>query len=441
VSETGERAVWSWSLDELLAEIDLLPAGENYEGLRVWADRAYATDIFLKDARPSIGSVLVGFTTKATKRVLSLGVIETVAGIATGKVRATVGSLIHLPPDMGFGLTRDESDSLTAQTLRPAPLSRAMADALLRRLADSSDEVRAWLAEVSRQPVLVDGDSGQRLREEHDAIRVGIELSGVQLPSSAFASYAEVSEDGAATALLDGNLFEDNEDDLLFADLRRFDQAGALTALSASTSRYVDGDIELLIANVNRKPIEHTLGVDLLYWDMTSNSYTLIQYKRLTKERVRRGGQQVNEWLYRRRDELEKQVAKMRTLVASTSLARDDWRIVSNPFWFKFVRTDAFDPESDEVLKGMYVPSDFIEQGLNSDWFRDGINGGFEIGYDNCKYVTRGSFLELVKKGLSGSAGTASAEIAQIISDLAPSRDLIVVRKSRSPLRAPITTP
>ena len=69
----------------------------------------------------------------------------------------------------------------------------------------------------------------------------------------------------------------------MYADLRRFDPEGVLRENGASTSLYRDNDVELLIANVNRRPLEHELGVDLLYWDLTANSYTLLQYKRLTK--------------------------------------------------------------------------------------------------------------------------------------------------------------
>jgi hypothetical protein len=78
----------------------------------------------------------------------------------------------------------------------------------------------------------------------------------------------------------------------------------------------------------------------------------------------------------------------------------------------------------------MYVASAFVESGIDQDWFDYGPNGGFAIGYDNAKYMTREPFVELVKKGLTGSNSDTSKQIAKLIATLKDSTDLVVVRKS-----------
>ncbi len=112
--------------------------------------------------------------------------------------------------------------------------------------------------------------------------------------------------------MLNPVMFVDNEDDLIFADLRRFDETGFLDEVSASTSVYRDREFELHIANVNRKPLEHPLGVDLLYWDRVGDTYTLLQYKRLVRTEKRNSSDETEDrWHYTRKNELIEQLGKM----------------------------------------------------------------------------------------------------------------------------------
>lgn len=429
------RAVWTWLLDDL---IGLAPGGDDEisaDAEYAWVTRTYATDVVNRGNVPGQHSVLIGFTRTGGGRILTLGSVDGLNGAATGRVRITVNHLLHITPLSAAELVGADGTSwrgtiLEAAPLKPRLLTAGESSQVLAAMANLRPEIGSWLAARTAHVQPIYGSRGQTLREERDAIETGIDLAGftpsepILLPPA-----AEVEH---ATSLLNPEVFEDNEDDLLFADLRRFDATGVLEATSASTSRYRDGAFELQIANVNRKPIEKLYGVDLLYWDRVADSYTLLQYKRLEKSSGGASDVERESWSYTREQDLAEQLHRMEKIGPSAALNARDWRIVQNPFWFKFVRTDAFDPNDARVLRGMYVPSDYLRVGIQSKSFR-GPRGGFRIGYDNVRYVPREPFIELVRRGYSGSTSANSAEITAAISAISSGRELVVVSKAHAP--------
>lgn len=421
---TANREVWAWHLNDLVRLDASLPEDELADRDYWWGARTYATDIFNWGAIPPVGSILVGYVEDHDKRIISVGQVEAVSGASTGRLRATIRPLLHIDPIDVANLPRLHQGSLSAASLSPVRIRDGMA--LLDSMRAMRPELGGWLDSLALEVVPVDSDSGQRLREERDAIRTGLDLAGADISEGPFAvSEPRVSH---ARQMLNPKLFEDNEDDLIFADLRRFDTSGVLEEVSASTSIYREVGLEIAIANINRKSVEHSLGIDLLYWDCTENTYTLLQYKRLTKATSASSQASEDKWRYTRKSELEDQLSKMSSIGSYPAVNAPDWRIVQNPFWFKFVRTDAFDGRDNKVLKGMYVPSDYLRIGLRSNSFQ-GPNGGFSISYSSTRYIPRGPFVELVRRRYTGSTTAASVEIAHLIETLAADREVVVVTK------------
>ena len=433
MAATAQDEVWIWLLDDLMR---IEPSADEFDmddREYFWERRTYVTDVVNSSHIPPRGAILIGYLSGDVERVRALGHVDGVAGTATARVRITVRPLLHLGSlDLAeiaaeAGRSSDRS-SLVAESLRPRRLDPEDANALLAALIRLRPDVEPWLAGVSQRTEPVPGDRGQRLREERDAIQTGVELSGIELPDTPF--IVPGSDVARATAMLNPAVFSDNEDDLIFADLRRFDETGTLEEVSASTSVYRDRGFELQIANVNRKPLEHRLGVDLLYWDKVADSYTLLQYKRLVRVTSNKSGTEDDDrWQYTRKGELADQLAKMSGFGTHIPISGQDWRIVSNPFWFKFVRSDAFDASDARVLRGMYVPSDYLRLGIKANSFT-GPAGGFVISYSNTRYVPRGPFVELVRRGYSGSTSAASAEIARLLAALAAEQEIVVVTKA-----------
>lgn len=425
--------VWMWLLDDLIRVDQDTDEFDVADRDHAWERRTYVTDVVNSSHIPSRGSILVGYTGWESETVRALGYVDGVAGTATARVRITVRPLLHLDR---LSLLQIASEGglvggtgfLTAGSLRPRRLEAKSASAVLTTISRLRPEVGAWLDDVTQRSEPIRGDAGQRLREERDAIQTGVDLAGITLPETPFlASGSDIIQ---ATQMLNPAIFVDNEDDLIFADLRRFDETGILDEVSASMSVYRDQEFELHIANVNRKPLEHQLGVDLLYWDQVADTYTLLQYKRLTRNTKRNEGSESDDrWQYTRKDDLIAQLGKMSSFADYVPLNAQDWRIVANPFWFKFVRTDAFDASDSRVLRGMYVPSDYLRLGIKSDSFT-GPNGGFVINYSNTRYVPRDPFVELVRRGYSGTTSAGSAEVCRLLAALSGEQEVVVVTKS-----------
>ena len=222
----------------------------------------------------------------------------------------------------------------------------------------------------------------------------------------------------------------DTEDDVIAEDLRRFDKDGELTMLSSSAARFVDGEFALTILNVNRKPIEHALGVDLVYWDETNNTFTLLQYKRLTRNQTLRHGREQPDWTFTRRGEVEAQLGLM-LLPTNNSASSQDWRLSSSPFWFKFVRTKDFTAGDPQVLRGMYVSAEFLRIALNDRSLMTGPRGGFEISYANTRYIPHDTFVDLVRRGFLGTMATATSKVFEIIESLSDGREVILALRTR----------
>ena len=103
--------------------------------------------------------------------------------------------------------------------------------------------------------------------------------------------------------------------------------------------------------------------------------------------------------------------------------------MVDSPFWFKFVRGDAARRLDDKVLKGMYVPADWLRLALADEALQGGQRGGFRLTYDNAKYVTRTMFIDLVKRGLSGTARKDSTNFKKVLKVMGKERQVIVAVK------------
>lgn len=428
-----QRAVWAWSIDDLIRAQTGEPRSEDFRWDR-WESRPYVTDIFNIDDIPSVDDLLIGVVHQGDKQVVAVGRVDSAAGISTSRMRASISPILHIEPVPidALGITQADSRrlvrALRTQALRPRRLDDKTAREVLAALERAVPALRNWLDALDESGIEVAGADGLRLREERDAVQIGLGFADLRLPDAESALHVPTGQVQSATSFLNPELFEDNEDDLLFADLRRFDTNGVLTETSGSTSRYSDGEFTVLIANVNRKPVEHLFGVDLLYWDQTAASFTLLQYKRLSRVAKATNDHVPHRWRYTRRDELVRQLEKMAKLEVTPPVDAADWRFVTSPFWFKFVRGDAFRPNDREVLKGLYIPAEYLRIGVQQNAFV-GPNGGFALHGGNARYINRDPFIHLVRRQFTGSTRATSEQIANLIRRNSD-HELVVVAKT-----------
>ncbi|MBF9316378.1 hypothetical protein [Mycobacteroides chelonae] len=439
-----QAGVWTWLLDDL-GNFD---EDAEYEDYYHWDQREYVTDVFNRRALPPLGALLIGYeNTRGVPRLHTLGVVAGHSGVATARVRATIKPLFHhVETPLSTVLRRlpnklrsETSDFFSAASLRPVQVHNANSKALLEAISRAVPGSRNWLGKIGGEIHRATGKTAYRLREERDAVQTAVSLAGIETNRQLFESTSATPIEHAFQ-LLRSDIFAENEDDLIFADLRRFDTGGALSEVSGSTSVYQDSRVNLIITNVNRKPLERALGVDLFYWDADKNSYTFVQYKRLS-ELGRSYDASTDQyaddrWRYTNRADLKEQLARMQSLGSHKPRDATDWRLVDNPFWFKFVRPKEFTSEDQRVISGMYVPSSYLRIGIQKNSFQ-GPKGGFAFGYWNSRHVTRSVFIELVKSGYAGSTAAGSEEIYKVIERLSPDNQLIIAKSTTESLGRP----
>ena len=395
---------------------------------------------------PSVGSVLIGVRRGDFEDhvvVDAAGISQKPHPVATGKDRIRVKCIIHLsqmplkdilkrlPTPLQKRFSEQFCSSSKPRTVR---LGRQVGEEFLKAAAGIIPELKSWLSSTDARIAPISGRQGSQVREERDAIDLAVTLSGLNVPSRRLASRPNVGL--ALASFFDPSCILDIKDDLLAEDLRRFDSLGNLNLVTASMARFTDRGCALTIINVNRKPLEHVLGVDLVYVDEIAKSFTMIQYKRLAKSEASNDGEPVERWRFTRRSELVKQLALMDIGVHLPTSA-SDWRLSGSPFWFKFVRDDAFKENDPVVLKGMYVSSDFLRLALNDGSLMTGPRGGFEVTYKNTKYIIRDTFVELVRRGLIGTKAAGTMRVSKIIEDLSETNEVVIaVKEPMNPVAA-----
>ena len=422
------NGTWMWDVESSLGD----SLGERKERF---------TDIFQRESRPAPDTVLLGLSRPDANReraIVAAGFAGRSQKVATGKDRVSISSAVYpepiplaavmeaLPKRYRAPLERALSEVAPLQATRLTP---ALGEHTLAAARELSAALAAMLDEREAQRAPVPGRRGARMREERDAITLAVEMSGLDLAPTELIRRTPDTRPALGFAAFLDEATEDNEDDLISADVRRFDPNGQLTEYTASKARFTDGrGFALTIINVNRRPIEKTLGVDLVYWDETHDVFTLIQYKRLTKREPAAAATAALPWAYAKRADIKKALALMDVGLHVAQAA--DWRMTTSPFWFKFVRTDAFQPNELAVLKGMYVPADFLRLALDDGSLQTGPQAGFQITYANTAYISRGPFIDLVRRGLVGTAGSQTSRVRDIIFDLAEKREVIVALKT-----------
>ena len=410
------REIFLWAAESLIMDASAF-------------DAEYVTDVFRKDSKPKNRSLVVAVGDSAHGAVLApdhapwivgLAQVHRTSGVARGKVRTRFEPWVTIVPiPLREALTRALGDR--AETvgipgpLRAVRLTGSEGARLLDVLREHDEQIGPWLEELRRpQPTKTDLQLQSRA-ETRDAVDLASDIANVAVSNSAYVKQPDIRAATLLESVLKSAHRADLEEDLLPEDLRRFDGLMNLKQASASVAHFRSRDFQLTVFNVNKKPVDVILGVDLIYWDVTHDVFTLIQYKRLERQRDRPGVP--GTWAYHRRGEITKQLRLMPDVKTNPTTSLD-WRMTQTPFWFKFVKGDAARHQDGILLRGMYVPADYLRLAIDDGSLQTGPKGGFRVDYENTRYLDRASFIRLVRQGLVGTNRAQSADLHKVIEDL-----------------------
>lgn len=240
--------------------------------------------------------------------------------------------------------------------------------------------------------------------------RLGLAIANI--PPSRLAAWRRPSDPNAP--YLAGLIPEPFEQGMLEHDARHIDfgidvfteagwpsgsyATGASFRCDIQVFEYLGSRIE--VANINATPVENRLGADLIYYHEATQSFILVQAKRLPPA-VGNRWMRVDKQLLGQLDRLDQVAALSRT-----PCAPHEWRLGSDPCFVKL----AFWPLEETIesgpAPGMYLPVSYVRLLLGDD-ATQGPNGGTRLGYGYVdRYLGNTEFTELVKNGLVGTVGT-----------------------------------
>ena len=249
--------------------------------------------------------------------------------------------------------------------------------------------------------------------QEKDAISLAVSLAGFDR-NAVLADYSVVQGEKVRPFISGLHQVTLREDTMVIHDARTLPGWREIDRHIIGATAFEKDGKRLTVMNVNRMPIEETLGVDLLYYHPAFKSFVLVQYKRMTRE-----GQ--DKLCYRPKDSSYlKEIQRMRDFKAANPDKCDDSKVSQyrlNPecFYFKLCEEVQFEPYSKDLIHGMYIPLDFWEQLLKSPDVK-GKRDGLVLSYETVeRYLSNSLFITLLQDSWIGSRGITTAAILDLI--------------------------
>lgn len=262
------------------------------------------------------------------------------------------------------------------------------------------------------------GPGADTVAIERDAIGIALDIfdSSKELRKTTLVRWAPTEE--ALPPFLAGlEALKLTEEQMLAHDAWVFpDATVAATTIGA---RFETRTTALDVIYQNRTSVEKTLGVDLIYYNHMFDAYTLVQYKRMTKEKLKDHHNAVYRPLSDKN--FDSEVGRMRGFrdacpdVWNKPKLWNTYRLNGDSFYFKFCPSVSLELLSSDLIKGMYLPREYLESLLEST-VTDGKKGGKLITFENVqRHISNTEFVWLVHDGWVGTRGVSTEAITEII--------------------------
>lgn len=190
------------------------------------------------------------------------------------------------------------------------------------------------------------------------------------------------------------------------------------------------GREHLTVLNCNRQALEHTLGVDLVYYNHSYNSFVMVQYKRMIQgprgEAHYRPDSDANH-----EGELGRMIEADRTLLLQGNqqpeAMLDTYRLSSGAFYLKLCAARVNAALDAGMVPGMYFPLGLWRVMCQASEMR-GPKGGLVMTWDNCRRrLNNSEFSRLLRQGWIGSAAGQSSHLQSLIEKSLQGRRMVVI--------------
>ncbi|WP_324727103.1 hypothetical protein [Pseudomonas chlororaphis] len=191
-----------------------------------------------------------------------------------------------------------------------------------------------------------------------------------------------------------------------------FNWPGMTPLHESGVSIFEQGARKLEVHYANRNALEHTLGVDLIYYSEAFQLFVLVQYKLMREE--------ADSISYRPDSQLVTELARMDAVNTSIQSSEriqshQEFRLNDDGFLLKLVPATGLKPASGELIKGMYVTREYMNFLIGPNGPK-GSKGGSQITFSNSpRYLTNSQFSESVHAGWIGTRGVKSDALATVL--------------------------
>lgn len=171
-----------------------------------------------------------------------------------------------------------------------------------------------------------------------------------------------------------------------------------------ATREYSDGKATATLLCVDNTDVERIAGVDLIYHIDAFDSFVMIQYKRMSGGRYRPDA--------RCRAQVERMARAYEHMTAAPSqnASERDFRLSSNPFFFKVCEGTVPIEFNEALIEGMYFSLEHWQRVL-ADLGSRGPKGGVEISRKTApRWFSNTEFIDLAKKGWIGTTRAAGIQ-------------------------------
>jgi hypothetical protein len=285
----------------------------------------------------------------------------------------------------------------------PIGTARAVVELVEKLSPVAGRELRQLIGQG--EPVRLTDSGLQAAAQEADAVRLALDIA--RIPRT---ELRDVRPDGSSSFLERLDLVRASEDTTIAYDGMRFLDFERIENPSGVVV-FRKGREQLTVINVNRQPLERTTGADLIYINEWLESFVLVQYKTMRRER-----EDTSRLVYRPDAQLGLELERMRRFKA----APDDrspasFRLSTATCFLKLCRQVTTLDRAQDLVSGMYLPLDYYDVLAASPDVR-GSRGGVVLGYDTIhRYVSNDLFVGLVRGGWVGSRGAATKELEMLV--------------------------
>jgi hypothetical protein len=345
-------------------------------------------------------------------------VVTRLRKVATYQVGLRFRQVALLGPSVNFDALLDAlerrhrnrvAEIAGSQGQLPKDTAEAIGEALHRLDNDAGD---AWdraveLAQGSPQALWPD-DGVPVLAYERDALGLSLAFTGIRREGP----MGEWDGDTSVHYLEAVGGIRMSEDQAINQDAQIFGGDWLKVAPGPVAVRYEDGPRTLSVLLANRTDLEHTLGVDLLYYSHDVDSYVLAQYKKMRRAANR-------DWEFRPSNDrnFEGELDRMRAVAGGgvASKRPAGYRLGKNFCFIKFCEAETSDIASTQLTKGMTLPLDLWDSLVAAGELR-GPQGGTVLRYDTAgRWLSNTTFIELVGRSWVGTSGISTRRVAAYV--------------------------